>query len=187
MSHHDVLRALTVAASAVLFTGCADSPARPTAASDAVTGSNALSARSSPGSYELSFHVEVGDELVEVQSLAVSGEELILKAHVEDAAGTPAQTGTVVFEYCSFKGRRNDITQPDEAPKEACELGLAAWTRLGGVSVDAQSCAGPGSGNACLTFGVVQIPRTVGFRFHFSAQRSSIAKGMSEAKDFTWQ
>ena len=46
-------------------------------------------------------------------------------AHGADSAGQPAPRGTAVFEYCSYKGRSNDITRPDEAPKEACEQGLA--------------------------------------------------------------
>jgi hypothetical protein len=37
-----------------------------------------------------------------------------------------------------------------------------------------------------MNFGIVLIPRTVGFRFTFSGKRSGIASGVSEPRDFTW-
>jgi hypothetical protein len=93
----------------------------------------------------------------------------------------------VTFEYCSYTGLPpNDITRPDEAPKEACEQGTGSWARLGSKSVAAGTCPSLGTGYACLDFGVVRIPRSVGFRFRYSPQGSDIAAGTSEAHNFTW-
>ena len=71
--------------------------------------------RPAPGSYELSF-VSGGQA---VSTLPVCTESVCpilgLKAAVEDAAGAPAQSGTVTFQYCSLKGLPpNDIERADD-------------------------------------------------------------------------
>jgi hypothetical protein len=105
---------------------------------------------------------------------------------VTDLSGNPATAGTVTFEYCSYGGRPNDITNADEAPKEACEEGLAKWARLLSLTVDPGMCAPLGGGSACMNFGVVRIPRTIGFRFRYAPQKGSIAAGASPARNFIW-
>ena len=37
-----------------------------------------------------------------------------------------------------------------------------------------------------MNFGIVRIPRTVGFRFRFNGQGSGIGSGTSSAQNFTW-
>ena len=37
-----------------------------------------------------------------------------------------------------------------------------------------------------MNFGVVRLPRDVGFRFRYASQGSGIASGTSQAKNFTW-
>ena len=139
------------------------------------------------GSYELYFHAWRNGVLEPVSSLPVLSYELILRAYVADASGVPALSGTAVFEYCSYKGGPpNDIERADEAPKEACDAGLASWRRLRSLDVDASTCPGFGTGNACMNFGIVRIPRDVGFRFRFSGRRRDIDPGISEAANFTW-
>ena len=138
-------------------------------------------AKAVAGSYQLSF---LNTSLQPVSTLTVctisSCEELILGAHVEDANGAPAQGGSVTFEYCSYKGLPpNDISRADEAPSSACADGSAKWANLLTVSVNA-------SGNAYMDFGFVRIPRTIGFRFRYTGQRSGIANGVSAPGDFTW-
>lgn len=128
------------------------------------------------GCFQLSFFT---NGLVPVTSLTVF-QELILGAHVTDASGVPAQGGSVTFQYCSLKGGPpNDINRADEAPSAACETRDASWANLVGVPVDA-------FGNAYMNFGLVRIPRTVGFRFKYTGQGSGIANGTSAASDFTW-
>ena len=133
-----------------------------------------------PGSYELLF-LSSGQI---VPTLPVCGpsscQELTLRAHVESSVG-PAERGAVTFQYCSFKGGPpNDITRPDEAPSSACEVeGTARWANLLSMKVNE-------AGDAAMNFGVVQIPRTVGFRFRYSSQGGDIASGVSAAEDFTW-
>jgi hypothetical protein len=174
--------------SAVAFAACANqSPTRPDGMSDTGGPDRAAAAEageSSPlsqavlGTYELSF---VDSSLQTITQLPVCDGELVLKAHVEDSAGAPVQSGTVVFEYCSYKGLPpGDITRADEAPLEACASGEATWRRLRAhIELNA-------SGDAYLTFGVVRIPRTVGFRFRYIGQGSGIANSVSEPENFTW-
>ena len=140
-----------------------------------------------PGFYYLNFETYSGGVYAPVTSLPVMSQELILRAYVEDNSGVPAQSGTVAFEYCSYKGGPpNDIERADEAPKEACDAGIARWRRLASRDVNEGSCPGLGVGNACLNFGIVRIPRDVGFRMRFSGKRSGIDSGMSEESNFTW-
>jgi hypothetical protein len=165
----------------------ADSPVTPSAPAVAAPDLHARPAATGPGVYDLSFRVWRGGALVDVSTLFVSSDELILQAHVTDGTGAPAQKGTVTFEYCSYKGGPpNDIARADEAPKEACEAGSATWARLAGISVSAGRCPTLGVGYACYTFGVVRIPRDVGFRFSYSPQGSGIAAGTSASENFTW-
>ena len=170
------------------LTGCSgESPAAPATAGTA-SAAEASRTASSPGMYTLTFVARVGGTLQEVTSLRVSSTELVLKAYVTDSAGRPAQDGAVTFEYCSYRGGpANDITRADEAPLEACDqLGTGTWERLTTLSVYPGHCPPLGAGYACMNFGLVRIPRDVGFRFKFSAQRSGIASGTSQAKNFTW-
>ena len=129
----------------------------------------------------------VAGTLQEVMSLPVQTAELILMASVTSSTGSAAQAGTVTFEYCSYKGGSpNDITRADEAPREACEQGTASWARLTSLSVSPGMCPALGPGYACMNFGVVRLPRDVGFRFRYASQGSGIASGTSQSKNFTW-
>ena len=157
---------------------------------DLRTGRDFLSSLASgmavPGVYDLSFRVFRNGVFEPVSSLPVLSQEMILMAHVEDASGNPAQNGTVTFEYCSYRGRPpGDIENADEAPKEACDAGTATWDRLGRASIG--TCLGhPLPGTTCAFFGVVQIPRDVGFRFKYAGRRGGVDSGMSGAANFTW-
>jgi hypothetical protein len=170
------------------FAACSgQSPAAPAPALDGLSATAAKTPVAIPGIYRLTFNTYQNGIYTEVASLPVDSDELILKAYVSDGAGAPAQSGTVTFEYCSYKGGPpNDITRADEAPKEACEQGTASWARLTSMTVDAGRCPALGVGYACMNFGVVHVPRDVGFRFRYSAQKSAIASGTSEARNFTW-
>jgi hypothetical protein len=179
--------ALLIAACVATFAACAgQSPAEPT--TFALPAGLGAKVEASPGVYNLSFWGRVGPTWQVVSTLPVRTGELVIRADVTDASGTPAAEGTVVFEYCSYKKRPpNDITRADEAPKEACETGTASWARLASVSIaDGGNCLALGGGSACTWFGIVRIPRTVGFRYRFSGPRSGIAGGMSAAFNFTW-
>ena len=160
----------------VLAVACSrDLPSAPSPA--ALTDDAAARPGTLLGEYVLSF---VDDAHQPVAQLPVCGPSLVLQAHVKAVgAGTPAQAGTVLFEYCSFGGVPNDLTRPDEAPSSVCVSGEGRWRRLGTQGVD-------GSGNAYWSFGVVQIPRTVGFRFSFQQKSGDIVSGDSEPADFTW-
>src|SRR5687768_13106137 len=120
--------ALTLGAAAGALVACSEQDSvAPVLAPHDVGDPGPLS-RPAPGSDELSF-VSGGQA---VSTLPVCTEfvcpELALKATVEDAAGAPAESGTVTFQYCSFKGLPpNDIERADEAPKEACQSGEGTW------------------------------------------------------------
>jgi hypothetical protein len=171
---------ITIAGGAAFaIAACAgDSPVSP---ERLPTNPNALSRQSSPvapGIYQLSFYT---NGLVPVTTLvAGSNAELILGAVVTDAAGAPAQGGSVTFQYCSLKGLPpNDITRADEAPSSACASGDGDWARLTTVAVDA-------SGHAYMDFGIVRLPRTVGFRFSYTRKGGAVSSGVSAPADFTW-
>jgi len=185
-----VMGFLVAVVTAVTLIGCSrQSPVAPSAAissSESNAGPNTSAAATplaqpAPGSFELSFFINGPTGLQPVTSLTVLSDELILGAHVANGSGTAATGGSVTFQYCSFKGLPpNDITRADEAPSSACDSGSAVWKNLGTVKVN-------GSGDAFITFGIVQIPRTVGFRFRYAAQGSGIANGVLQPpKDFTW-
>ena len=173
-----------------LLAGCSEiqSPASPGAsAATAESGSAKPSTAAAQGVYELTFNTYRNGVFTQVTSLPVSSQEMWLKAYVTDSTGAPARKGTVTFEYCSYNGGpSNDISRPDEAPKAACDAGTASWARLQSMSVDSGRCPRLGVGYACSNFGIVRIPRDVGFRFRYSPQGSPIAAGMSAMKDFTW-
>ena len=173
---------------AVSVAACAtESPVAPNSGTAAATDLSARRAQALPGMYDLSFNVFSGAGYLEVSSLPVRSKELILKAYVTDSQGQPAPKGTVTFEYCSFKGGPpNDIDRADEAPKEACEQGLASWSRLTSVSVTAGRCPYVGTGYACMNFGTVVIPREIGFRIRYEPQGSGIPAGMSGPENFLW-
>ena len=171
------------------FAGCSNQT--PLAPAAAAGGAGELSAKPSaapPGVYTLTFMARVDGTLQEVTNLPVQTAELILKASVMSSTGSAAQAGTVTFEYCSYKGGPpNDITRADEAPKEACEQGTASWARLRSLYASSECPAlEPEPGYACLGFGIVRLPRDVGFRFRYASQGSGIASGMSQSRNFTW-
>jgi hypothetical protein len=162
-----------VGAVAIAATACSEQhPLAPLA-----NPADATLAKALEGSYTLSF-LKAGQE---VSSLPVGfGSEVILRAHIDDSFGVAAQSGGVTFQYCSLKGLPpHDITRADEAPSSACADGSAMWANLLTTTVD-------GSGNAYMNFGIVQIPRTVGFRFKYTGRGSGIANAVSEPSDFTW-
>ena len=172
---------------AVLAAACSvESPVEPTPTSVIPREQSAKGSPTAPGVYDLSFNILQSGTYQEVSSLPVRSQELILKAYVTGGSGSPAQKGTVTFEYCSYRGPANDINRPDEAPLEACALGTAAWARLASISVTAGRCPQLGNGYACVNFGVVQIPRDVGFRIRYEPQGSGIAAGMTAPENFTW-
>ena len=169
------------------FAGCANpSPVAPAAAAGGAGELSAKPSAAAPGVYTLTFMASVDGTLQEVTSLPVQTAELTLQAAVTSSTGSAAQAGTVTFEYCSYKGRPpNDISRADEAPKEACEQGTASWARLRSLYASSE-CPALEPGYACLSFGVVRLPRDVGFRFRYASQGSGIASGTSQSKNFTW-
>ena len=188
MVHHPFARLFFAIALAVTIAACSSSsPVTPGSVSTADSSLGAQGSQAVAGIYSLSFWARVEGTYQEVSSLPVLSTALVLKADVTDIAGNPARLGAVAFEYCSYLKRPpNDITRADEAPKEACEQGLAKWARLQSVTVEFGNCAALGSGSACAPFGLVRIPRTVGFRFRYAQQKGSIASGTSAARNFTW-
>ena len=166
---------ILLAMAIVALSACAgESPVSPS--SDLAAALSRQNTLGTAGVYQIGFYTT---GLVPVTTLVAGSAELILGAHVTDAAGAPAQGGSVTFQYCSRNGRPNDISNADEAPTSDCLSGAASWARLTSVPVDA-------SGNAYMDFGLVMIPRTVGFRFTYSAKGGSVASGTSAPADFTW-
>jgi hypothetical protein len=192
MSYFRPARLVVAVAMAATLVGCSSqSPVVPGELPSAPGGGRGGGGGSTgvPGVYALSFWAwQSGIGLHEVSSLPVLSAELNLKAQVTDTAGNPAAAGTVTFEYCSYGKPTNDITRPDEAPMEDCEPGgTATWIALRRATrVNDGTCVHLGNASACTNFGIVRIPRTVGFRFRYDQKGGSIASGMSPARNFVW-
>jgi hypothetical protein len=194
MSHLRSARLFVVTMVAVTLAACSgQSPVAPDQLSSAKGGgTGAKPSTGVTGVYALTFYAQSAGTYEEVSSLPVYSPgvlpaELQLKAQVTDPSGNPATTGTVTFDYCSYGKPTDYITDPDEAPKEACEQGTATWVQLRrALRVSDAACFHLGGGSACTYFSVVRIPRTVGFRFRYAQQGSSIASGTSPARNFVW-
>jgi hypothetical protein len=191
MTQHPSVRLFVVTALAVALAACSgQSPVAPSALISTGDRADAKPPSGVPGVYALTFHAQFAGVYQEVSSLpvftpGVGTPALILKALVTDASGNPATAGTVTFEYCSYGKPTDDITNPDEAPKEACDQGAAKWAQLR-RAMRVPLCPASLGGSACTSFDVVRIPRTVGFRFRYAQQASSITAGTSPARNFIW-
>jgi len=180
---------LSVALLAVVsFAACSNgSPIAPSA--DGLTSAARGGVPPVTGVYELSF-LSVAAGWPEVETLPVLTAELLLRAYVSDSAGQPATAGSVTIEYCSYGGVKNDINRPDEAPMEACAEGTATWVRLASRSVTAGGCPnfapGPETGYVCVGYGIVRIPRIVGFRAVYQPKGSGIAAATTAPENFKW-
>jgi len=167
------------------LTSCSDSsPVRPSAVSASAEPnlqSDLPNVLARPGLVEGSYQLAFLDTALQpVATLPTCDGELVLRAHVQaKASSAPATSGAVGFEYCSYGGVPNDITRADEAPLEACQTGDGRWRRLGSAGLNQ-------SGDAYWNFGVVRIPRTVGFRFVYSPRNSAIAGGTGGPANFSW-
>jgi hypothetical protein len=54
------------------------------------------------------------------------------------------------------------------------------------VSAGPISCPFPSAGYTCVNFGIVSIPRVVGFRIRYEPQGSSIPAGVTPPENFIW-
>ncbi|HET9219247.1 MAG TPA: hypothetical protein VFR18_19840 [Terriglobia bacterium] len=135
-----------------------------------------------PGIYELSFLTN-GQP---TESILFVGDELVLKAHVTDSFGAPALGGSVTFQFCS-RGGGKSYFQMDPAPSRECDIDrTGTWKSLLSMKVNPGTCPDEGPGFACMNFGFISSPRTIGFRFVYREQRSGIESGISTSKDAEW-
>ena len=176
---------------AMAFAACSSgSPTGPSA--DGLASAARGGAPAASGLYDLQFRSQYPDgDWKDVDTLPVSAAELLIRVHVTDSTGQPATSGSVTIEYCSYGGQKNNIDRPDEAPAAACATGTARWVRHTSRSVTAGGCpefATPelATGYVCANFGVVQIPRSVGFRAVYQSRSGGIAAGTTLPEDFTW-
>ncbi|MDP9202763.1 MAG: hypothetical protein M3P26_12630 [Gemmatimonadota bacterium] len=118
----------------------------------------------------ISFLKETSTGLAPAADAEPVGTYLVLKSEVRDDSGNLAQSGSVKYEYCWYQG--------DYAPSSSCDSGSGQWRRHMALRVDPIG--------SLVSFGSCSTPRTIGFRFTYSAQGSGIANGVSQSKDFTW-
>jgi hypothetical protein len=124
-----------------------------------------MSAQPAAGTYELSFLP------------TNSGLGVILRAHVQDAFGVPAERGTAIFQYCSLHGV--------SAPSVDCDTGSGNWTLWGRAGIIPSPS--PSVGDALMVYDLVPPSgTTIGFRFRYIGQNSGIANGVSASRDFTF-
>lgn len=162
--------AIALPMSVWLIACSAQAPVAPSA-SEALTGDlSAQGGASAPGTYVISFLSDGGGPLV--NDMLNVGQSLALKATVTDAAGRLATQGAVAFEYCSFKG--------EPAPKASCESGRGAWKHHMTMQMDEAGFPPQSHWGTCST------PRSIGFRFRYTARGSAISAATSASKDATW-
>ncbi len=134
-----------------------------------------LAAPSATGIYVLSFlgpnPTPPPDFIPLTNNRLPVGQELGLKAHVQDTSGNPVLRGEVIFQDCEV------MNHP--APFEKCDSGSGVWAHVFQMSVDA-------SGNASVDYGFISTRETIGFRFRYLGQGSGIANGVSKSGDVTW-
>lgn len=162
---------------ALTLVACSGSPVAPSEMT-ASPGSSSTDAKPGlpAGTYALNF---MDHQHNIIASMPVETDELLLNAHILDANGQPAQNGTATFEYCAYRGfPPNDINRVDKAPASACEdPSLARWKSFISIGVF--------NGDAFAGWGVVHIPRKIGFRLRY-AQSRTIAPGTTVPADFEW-
>jgi hypothetical protein len=166
MAHPYIARSIVTVCVASAI-ACAERP--PVAPAVEVADAPALAARGDPaGVYTLRFLTE-GSHLV-VESLPVY-QSMGLWAHVTDAAGQPVTRGSVTLQYCAVGN--------DPAPASECAGGRGKWAYHMSITLNA-------NGDAFGYWGYCTRPRTIGFRFKYSAKGGGVADGTSAARDFTW-
>lgn len=160
MKRRSLAALMFAAVSAVTLVACTEQS--PVTAPDGVERPS-LAARGVAGSYELTF--------------LISGPDLLLKAHVQEAiSGASAQGGAVTFQMCSRKG--GPTLQMVPLPSAECASGgSGSWVRLARIPVDA-------SGDALVNFGIAPAFTTVGFRFLYAGRHGGVASGASAPVDF---
>jgi hypothetical protein len=172
---------VAVFATTALIACSGTSPAAPSAEPSSLSadGIGVLDAQAVEGSYTLYLTTTTG-QVVSTLPTEPPGTELLLWAQVRDSSGTLATGGRVIFQAC--------MQQRTWVPSAECESGEAHWTHVATVRVDEGSCLpfAPESGNACLTFGGMRTPITIGFRYRYIGQGSGIANGVSASQDMTW-
>jgi hypothetical protein len=103
---------------------------------------------------------------------------------VASSAG-PAQRGSVQFQVCGTGG--HSLQRLNPVPFSECAPGGSAnWIPITTFSVAAGTCPGIGAGSACVDWGAVLHPRTIGFRFKYVSQGSGVESGQSLPADFSW-
>ena len=176
-----ILTSITCSRSPIAPSGRSDTMKLPNVSGDGdAAGSGTPLAQGLPGTYLLSF---VDNSLQVVSTLPV-GHELVLKADVASSAG-PAQRGSVQFQVCGTGG--HSLQRLNPVPFSECAPGGSAnWIPITTFSVAAGTCPGIGTGSACVDWGAVLHPRTIGFRFKYVSQGSGVESGQSLPADFSW-
>jgi hypothetical protein len=175
-----------VAVAAVALVACSDqppaAPSTPSGVPSTATPEDtaAVSTQALPGSYDLFLATTAGQIVSTLPTTGLSS-ELLLWAQVRDSAGILAQGGIVIFQVCM---RRSQT--PPWRPSAECDSGAATWSHVSTRRMEPFSCGhAPAIGNACITFGSMSNPITIGFRYLYRGQ-GTIANGVSLSKNMTW-
>jgi hypothetical protein len=164
MPHRHLATFIFALLAAFAFIACSgQSPVAPGATSDGAQYVTTL-AKPVDGTYVLSFEP------------TISGLGVVLVAHVDDASGNPATSGTAIFQYCSLQGV--------PAPSTECDNGLGGWVFVGRSGI---LPSGPRVGDALLTYDLAPSSgTTIGFRFWYNGAGNGIARGPSPSEDHTF-
>ena len=97
---------------------------------------------------------------------------MIVKVHVEDSDHQPAQSGSVLYEVCTYKSTGK------AAPSAACAEGTARWRRHVNVTVNR-------NGDTFAGVDIVTVACVMGWRATYSGSATIAPRTLTPA-DFVW-
>ena len=160
---------LSVLGLAVLgLSACNQSSVAPTStASPAAVDARPSSAPA--GSYTMTF-LHNGQPTTTLP--AGPGSNMLVKVHVEDSTHTAAQSGSVLYEICTYKSTGK------AAPSAACADGTARWKRNVNVTVNP-------NGDTFAGVDRVNVACVMGWRATYSGSATIAPRTLTPA-DFVW-
>jgi hypothetical protein len=167
-------RSLSLSPIAVATLGicaCDQASVAPATTPAAPTALEARGSSAPTGFYTMTF-LHYGQEVTTLPAGPYSVSHILVKVHVEDINHQPVQSGSVLYEVCTYKGTGKS------APSAACADGTARWAREVNVEVNPK-------GDTYAGRDAVRVPCVMGWRATYSGSQTT-APGKMGPVDFIW-
>ena len=165
-----ILGLSVIAAGTLGLSACDQASVTPTIAG-APAALDARSPSAPTGFYTLTF-LHYGQAVTTLPAGPYNVSHVLIKVHVEDINHQPAQSGSVLYEICKYRGTDKS------APSAACADGTGRWTREVNVEVNSKGDTYAGRDS-------VRVPCVQGWRATYSGSQT-IAPGKMGPVDFVW-